>query len=90
MRGNRDDNVNWTDEDPHNNQNNFIELARFRAERDDVLKVLYAHLKNAPKNACYTSKTIQNQMIFIIGNQIRDDILEEVYTSCKIFFSNCR
>ena len=52
-----------------------IELARFRAEIDDFL---YAHLKNAPKNACYTSKTVQNQMIFIIGNQIHDDILEEV------------
>ena len=57
LRGHRDDNVNWIDEklDLHDNQGNFIELVRFRAETDDVLQ---AHLRNAPKNACYTSKII--------------------------------
>jgi len=33
---------------------------------------------NAPKNAIYTSKTIQEQLISIIGEQIHNEILEEV------------
>ena len=36
------------------------------------------HLKNAPKNARYTSKTIQNQRISIVGNHIRSEIIEEI------------
>ena len=67
--------IDWNDEEPHDNQGNFIELIRFRADTDNVLKT---HLKNAPKNAIYTSKTIQEQLIFIIGEQIRNEILEEV------------
>jgi len=50
-------------------------MVRFRAETDDVLKT---HLKNAPNNAVCTSKTIQEQLIAIVGDQIRSDILEEV------------
>ena len=46
--------------------------------RDEMDNVLQTHVRNAPKNVCYTSKTIQNQMIYIIGNQICKDILEEV------------
>ena len=50
----------------------------FRAETDPVLA---KHLKNAPKNAKYTSKTIQNQMINIVGNQIRSEIINEVLSA---------
>ena len=40
LRGLRDDNVNWINEelDLYDNQGNFIELVRFRAETDDVLQ----------------------------------------------------
>ena len=75
LRGHRDDNVSWFEEDDGNNVGNFIELVRFRAETDDIL---CKHLKNAPKNAQYTSKTIQNEMIDVIGTQIRNNILSEV------------
>ena len=44
---------------------NFIELVRFRAENDDVLR---AYLETSPRNALYTSKTIQNEMIDVIGS----------------------
>ena len=47
----------------------------FRAETDPALA---KHLKNALKNAKYTSKTIQNQMISIVGNHIRSEIIEEI------------
>ena len=77
FRGHRDDHVVWTEPDEHEtgNQGNFIELVRFRAETDDVLR---RHLEGAPKNAHYTSKTIQNELIDIICKQIRFDILCEV------------
>ena len=48
---------------------NFIELVRFRAENDDVL---HTYLETSPRNALYTSKTIQNEMIDVIGSAIED------------------
>ena len=68
FRGHRDDDIEWEDpSDEEANLGNFIALVRFRAETDSVLK---KHLENAPKNAQYTSKTIQNQLIDIVGNNI--------------------
>ena len=64
-RGHRDDLIDFSDleiESSHN-EGNFIELVKFRAETDSNL---YDHLQNAPKNAKYTSKTIQNQLIDIV------------------------
>ena len=46
------------------NLGNFVELVKFRAETDDIL---HTHLENVPKNVQYTSKTIQNEMIDVIG-----------------------
>ena len=80
FRGHRDDCVNWVDcnEGISSNQGNFVELVRFRAETDDVLA---NHLKNSPRNARYTSKTIQNELIEVIGNHIRQGIIDEVKSS---------
>ena len=62
--GHKDDNISWFEEDDDNNEENFIELVRFRAATDDILS---RHLKSTPKNAHYTSKTIQNEIIDVIG-----------------------
>ena len=80
FRGHRDDCLNWedADEDISSNQGNFIELVRFRAETDEVLS---HHLQHSPRNARYTSKTIQNELIEVVGNHICKDILDEVKTS---------
>ena len=76
LRGHRDDNIVWASEgDEAANHGNCIELVRFRAETDEVLR---NHLQSAPKNAVYTSKTIQNELVQIIGTKIRSDILREV------------
>ena len=75
MHGHRDNDIDWNDEKVHSTQGNFIELIRFRAETDNALKI---HLKNAPKNAKYASKTIQEQLISIIDEQICNEILDEV------------
>lgn len=53
LRGHRDDNIVWTNkgESESDNRGNFIELVRFRAESDEVLR---HHLQSAPRNAMYT------------------------------------
>ena len=77
FRGHRDDKVSFAeqyDQESHN-PGNFIELVCFRAETDPVLA---KHLKNAPRNAKYTSKTTQNQMISIVGDHIRSELIQEI------------
>ena len=73
FRGHRDDST-ASDSD---NLGNFLELVRFRAENDDVLR---KYLETSPKNALYTSKTIHNEMISVIGDAIRDEIIDEIQT----------
>uniref|UniRef100_A0A1X7TFQ6 DUF4371 domain-containing protein n=1 Tax=Amphimedon queenslandica TaxID=400682 RepID=A0A1X7TFQ6_AMPQE len=65
LRGHRDDNVDWTDEG----------YGRNEAETDHTLA---NHLAKAPRNATYTSKTIQNELISVIGNNIQTTIINEV------------
>ena len=79
FRGHRDDCLNWEDiEDEYSNPGNFIELVRFRAETDNTLS---EHLKNSPRNARYTSKTIQNELIEVVGKYISNEIITEVKKS---------
>ena len=75
LRGHRDDTINWEDEDGSSNDGNFVQLVRFRAETDPILA---NHLSKSPRNALYTSKTIQNELVGVIGDSIRRDIVEEV------------
>jgi len=93
--GHRDDNINWDNttvdsvsadtssqkQVPRSNVGNFIELVRFRAETDHLLA---EHLKSAPHRSQYTSKTIQNELIDIIGCVIREQLLNEI-TQAKLF-----
>ena len=77
LRGHRDDHVFSMEQEEREaeNQGNFIELVQFRSQTDDALR---QHLERAPRNALYTSKTIQNQLIDVIGKHIRSGILEKV------------
>ena len=76
LRGHRDDRIAWIeDDDGHSNEGNFVELVRFRAATDPVLA---DHLAKSPRNARYTPKTIQNDLVEVIGGSIRSDILAEV------------
>ena len=76
-RGHCDDLIDFSDLDVESshNEGKFIELVKFRAETDSNL---HNHLQNAPKNAKYTSKTIQNQLIDIVAQQICKEVLSEV------------
>ena len=75
LRGHRDD---WKQlqECPHANHGNFIALLQYAVEAGDV--ILADHLKSAGRNALYTSKTVQNELIEICGDVIRDAILKEI------------
>lgn len=71
FRGHRDDSTS----NSATNMGNFIELVTFRAENDDTLR---QYLETSPMNALYTSKTIQNEMIELVGNAVQDRIIKEV------------
>ena len=47
----------------------FLALLEFRARTDATLQNF---ITNAPRNACYTSKTIQNDIIELCGNYVRE------------------
>ena len=58
------------------NLGNFRALIEFRIEAGDLK--LKQSIENAPKNCTYLSKTTQNQLINILGDVIRDEILGEI------------
>ena len=63
-RGHRDDQT-CTENNPDLNHGNFLELLHFRARAGDT--ALKQHLSTAARNATYTSKTIQNDIICLCG-----------------------
>ena len=71
LRGKRDDGVLQEE-----NRSNFNALLTFRIESGDEL--LATHLKTCDKTATYVSKTTQNNIIAIIGEQIRETLLKKV------------
>ena len=70
--GHRDDNT----AEPDTNKGNFLALLEYSMKSGNT--VLANHLKTAAKNATYTSKTSQNELIECIGDHIRDSIIHEI------------
>lgn len=68
-----------SDPDRLSNHGNFWALVDFRVDAGD--KILEAHLQSAPNNATYTSSVIQNQLIHILGDYIRNIIIDGVIKS---------
>jgi hypothetical protein len=67
-------------EDEHStNKGLFLELVHFMALSGDV--ILDDHLKNMSANATYLSPDIQNQMIDIVGNAVKEVVVSEVKTA---------
>jgi len=77
LRGDKD-NMTDVEQDSSNsvNHGNFWALVNFRIQSGDT--VLEGHLQNASHNATYTSPIIQNELICVIGDHIRDKIISEV------------
>ena len=57
---------------------NIQALLRFQVDADDNVQCTEEHLKTASHNATYTSKEIQNQMIVICGDIIRNQLLLKI------------
>eukprot|EP00731_Ephydatia_muelleri_P036655 Em0299g3a len=72
LRGHRDDGVPLDLED-RSNPGNFIELLKFWVRSGD--DALACHFTESHKNAIYQSKTTQNELITIIGEQILHTIV---------------
>ncbi|XP_067029975.1 52 kDa repressor of the inhibitor of the protein kinase-like [Acropora muricata] len=74
LRGPRDD-------DPQNASlsGNFQALLEFRIDSGD--QTLQHHLRTAPRNATYISKTIQNEMITTVGAVIVNNLSQEIRDS---------
>ncbi|XP_075674824.1 uncharacterized protein LOC142644019 [Castanea sativa] len=58
------------------NRGNFIELIKFTSTFND--KVASVVLENAPRNANYTSPTIQKEILHIIASNVRNAIHEKI------------
>ena len=78
LRGHRDDGTSL-----NSNTGNFLAVLELLATRDDIL---CKHLENGKKNCRYTSKTIQNQIINVIADYLRNKITRDL-TEGKIFLS---
>ena len=68
--------ISHLESSPLSNYGIILALMQFRLQADD--KTLETHLKIASANALYTSKIIQNELIFICGNFIQNKILESI------------
>ena len=68
IRGHRDDSMQTVN--PATTHGNFLKLLRFRVEAGDL--ALQSHLSTNSGNAAYSCKTMQNELIFVIGDHIRN------------------
>lgn len=83
LRDHRDHKIQFA-EAPTCNEGNFIAIVRLLAKSNPDLK---KHLELGPQNARYTSKTIQNEIIGVMANLIRDNF-RECLAKCP-HFANC-
>ena len=58
------------------NHGNFHALLKFRVDAGDT--ILGEHLSTAARNATYTSSVIQNEIIAVLADHIRDQIIAKV------------
>ncbi|QHO54608.1 Zinc finger MYM-type protein [Arachis hypogaea] len=67
------------------NRGNFLEMLKFLGSYDERVKKNV--LKNAPKNAKYTSNDVQKEILHILATKVRNSIREEAYSVSKILLS---
>ena len=80
LRGHRDDSKYYSSTNP----GNFQAFLNFRIDAGDTK--LQQHFETANKNATYRSKTIQNKLVKICGDQIREKVVSEINGSdCPIY-----
>ena len=73
LRGHRDDGrIDPSGAFPHENDGNFRMLLRFRIQSGD--QALQRHLREAPNNAMYTSKAVQNELLEQMAHLIKAEV----------------
>ena len=82
LRGHRDD----SSANERSNKANFLALLEFHIDASD--EPLKYHRETCHANARYSSKTIQNQVISLIGEYIRESIVQEI-KEAKFFSVLC-
>ena len=55
-------------------RSNFVSISNYRAQADPCLK---KHIESGPQHARYTGHSVQNELIELCGNQIRDYLLNK-------------
>ena len=65
------------------NRGNFLEIINWVSNEFDSR--LDDHLNTAPKNAQYTSPTIQNEVISILESYVKDSVVKEVLDGSGYF-----
>ena len=68
LQAHRQDKIDFSKDTSHN-EGNFIALLRLLAKSNPILN---KHLVAGPKNAKYISKTIQNEILLLLADQVRD------------------
>ena len=79
FRGRRDDGKLDFQSSTNENDGNFRQILKYRANSGDA--ILTEHLKNSKSNATYISKTTQNELIAVCGDQIRNTIINRIKKS---------
>ena len=64
--------------EPDRNEGNFRAILRYRAECDQGLQT---HLRECSGNAKYTSSSIQNELIDLVGKLVQESIVSEINSS---------
>ena len=77
LQGCHQDKIDYSSE-PTQNQGNFVGVLRLLAKHNSTLD---DHLRNGPRNALYTSKNVQNDILQIAADQIRE--------FCRICLKKC-
>lgn len=75
FRGHRDDRVDFSSYEI--NRGNFVALLQLLAKGNDSLQ---KHLLSSSRQARYTSKTIQNDVIHVYASKIKERLTEELRT----------
>ena len=80
FRGHRDDRVDFGVVD--DSKGNFIATLQLMAKDSSILQ---KHLLNASKNAKYTCKGVQNEIIHIYACKIRSNLTHQLIEQCLPF-----
>lgn len=64
--------------DESRNSGNFLEILHVVGDHDSFIQ---KRLSEGPRNAMYTSKNIQNEILQILAGMVQEDILKEVKSS---------